>query len=138
MCNLLRKTRKKTATVYKVVFKNKNTYYSYYAGTRIRLGEVKKQDKKDYKNLYRFGNKVMIYQPGLLIFNEIMIGKCSGFARLRTAKRLIERRTNESIRILKIELGGEIWYGNSFSIIRTINSDEAVFAGTEILEFKEI
>lgn len=132
MCKLIRKTKKETVTVYKtvlrVVHEDGEYYTAFFSGVRIKLGKVKQQTRED-KCFHR-------YIPGTQHWNEIMVGKSSGFANLKPAIKL--GRCTKNSCVLKIVLGGEIWEGDASRIAIDIDFKEKIYAGTEILSFEEV
>jgi hypothetical protein len=134
MCDLREKTDLKTVTVYKTVTKVRNSYYSYFAGTKIKLGKVRKQTKKAPK-IIKYRMNYNFYIPDTFHYNEYMVGKCSGFEYLEDANALGGRYYN----VLKIVLGGEIWVGTTKNIsTHSIPPSNRIYAGTEILSFEEV
>jgi hypothetical protein len=135
MCNITKKTDKKTVTVYKAVIKDGENYYAFFSGIKIGVGTVKPQIDADYvKNIYLYRG----YFKHDSIYNENMVGKTSGFAKHKTAKLLLSECFYTEAVILKMVLGGEIWEGNAEHIACEINPSEVVYAGTEILSFEEV
>jgi hypothetical protein len=135
MCNLTKKTRKKTVTVYKAVLKIGKNYYSCFAGTKIQLGQIKPQTEKDYYRIRSRSESANFFEHYNDNYNENMRGKISGFAKKKNAQLLC----GWSDRVmLKIILGGEIWTGTARRVSSLIPYDEIIFAGTEVISFKEI
>ena len=142
MCRLIRKTNRKTVTVYKVVTTpyRLEGYYACFSGVKIEVGKVQPQTIKIYDRMskYLFPNDYTTRNTGWSrwMFSENMVGKSSGFAKLSNARKLRSARTN--YKILKIVLGGEIWEGDASQICSQVRYSEKTFAGTEILSFEEV
>jgi hypothetical protein len=132
MCNLKEKTELKTVTVYKAVEKHKGKYYSFFAGTKIEIGEVKPQTPENICKEMR-SNCATLYSCDEPNYNEHMVGKCSGFEKKIDAQTLAE-----GLPVLKVVLRGEIWIGDATQIDSNINENSIIYAGTEILSFEEI
>ena len=136
MCNLTELTKRKTVVVYKTAVKVGENYYSFFAGTKIEIGKVKKQtnrisDVVKHRIVYR--NFINNYRDHIF-FNPHMVGRCSGFKNLTDAKILGKGR---HFVVLKIVLGGEIWIGDASDIDPDIPNDHIIYAGTEILSAVE-
>lgn len=134
MCNISKKTDKETVTVYKVVERKLSEggceyYLAYFSGVKVALGNVKSQTDND-KGYYR-------YEPESSHYNETMVGKSSGFARLETALNFLEDSLTNCC-VLKIVLGGEIWEGDASHIAIEIDFKEKIYAETEILSFEKV
>jgi hypothetical protein len=121
-----------TVTIYKAVKKIRENYYSIFAGTKIELGVVKPQS---HKNTHRSFRAYESFHIGHSFYNEIMVGKSSGFIEIDDARCLADE--NKEV-VLKIELGGEIWQGDAEKISFYIPEHHILYAGTEILSFEEI
>ena len=138
MCEFIRHTKKKTATVYKVVYKVKGIYYSIFAGTEVKVGEAIKQERKHY-----MGQGLNHYTSDYTYYTKEMVSKCSGFVKKEHAIYLTKDKyglgNGRSMRILKIKLGGKIINGDGNSAT-DFNLGEVIpiYAGTEILEIKEL
>lgn len=131
MCDIKTKTNLTTKTVYKVVRKEDKDYYAYFSGFPIKIGKVDLHwDDKHNDNF-------MKYNPASNLYNYIMTGKTSGFAKLISAQKL-HKVLNYANVILKMKLGGEIWKGTGKNISDNISERIITYAGTEILSFKEI
>jgi hypothetical protein len=140
MCSIKTKTTKETVTVYKAVIKNEGKYYAYFSGVEIMKGIVKPQVISDIHREYvKFKSAFLRYlSPEDASYNKIMVGKSSGFANENNAFQLIKNPDkDENCAVLKIKLGGEIWEGDARGI-GTEDLNAVVYAGTEILSFKEI
>jgi len=134
MCDISKKTTFKRKTVYKAVIKNKEHYYSYFAGTPIEIGKVNPQQGNS------FGTpEYKLFFPNNIHYNPNMIGRCSGFFAKEDAKKFVHE-SPAGTRLLKIVLGGEIMQGTTAKICSPgcIPWDHITYAGTEILSFEEI
>jgi hypothetical protein len=136
MCNITKKTKKKTVTVYKAVYKLGKYYYSCFAGTRITVGKVKPQTEKDYNKISNITDSANFFETYDQNWNNQMVGKTSGFAKKSNAVKLSPCYSNRCV--IKIQLGGEIWQGDAYNISSNIPYDEITYAGTEILSFEKI
>lgn len=136
MCRLNRKTKRKSATIYKVVLKVDDKYYSYFAGTEIKIGKVEPQTSDDNKRrskmFYGLGHE---YRFGNPWYNEHMVGRTSGFTDRLSAKIFLNQCSGE-VRILKLNIGGEIWEGSGDSVGKGLEKS-MILAGDEILSFEE-
>jgi hypothetical protein len=142
MCDINKKTEYTTRTVYKVVHKFDDNYYALYSGLPITIGKVDAKWKPskiqtiDIINACSFNS----FSRDSHFYNSNMIGKTSGFADLKAAK-ILKQDTYQCggiMVILEIKFGGEIWEGSSRGILDDDFDDYIVYAGTEILSFKEI
>ena len=139
MCDINKKTQRKTVVVYKVVEKKGGKYFSCLSGMRLNVGILNPKYRSRYiENQY---------------FNTNMIGKTSGF-KLKSDAILyckeIRRKTPDYLAgylpkikkgdliILKIVLGGEIMEGTANNICESIRDDHITFAGSKILSFNEV
>ena len=129
MCNLKEKTDLKTVTVYKAVEKIDGKYYSYFAGTLIKVGTVEPQSIDNIHKSF----KGRFLEGWSWHHNKDMVGKCSGFKIEDDARILAESDT-----VIKIKLSGEIWIGDATNIDSDIDDDAVIYAGTEIQSFEEI
>ena len=141
MCDIRNKTDLSKITVYKLVKTDiQNNYYAFYSGLPIQLGKIEldwdgSKIERTFFDQYDFQDFIHSF-----LFNGFMNGKMSGFATLEMAKKLLSKTVygGDNKTILKIELGGEIWKGTSKNISIYIPDDGIIYAGTEVLSFKEI
>jgi hypothetical protein len=137
MCNLTTKTDKKTVTIYKVVYKKNGKYYAIFSGVEVKKGIVERQRIGD---CHRDGmrNYFNYYSSIDNNYNTNMIGKSSGFDEENPARLLMIEIDEPDMVILKIKLSGEIWRGDALHIGDSVPNDSIVFAGSEIISFREV
>ena len=131
MCNLNTTTNLKQQTVFKVVYKTKDGYKSCFAKSKVVIGKVIPQTERPKDGIY--------YKAVPSLFNELAVGRSSGFEKLEIATILAATYGSYSnICILKIELGGSIVSGTALGIMNHKYDREIVYAGTEILSIEEV
>lgn len=150
MCDINKKTKRKSVVVYKVCRKIENKLYAYFSGMEVSVGQVKdlgffKASKGQYYPFhvrYTFKN-----QHGVLVhnvhYNENLIGRTSGFELLKIAKifRYIVGFTtiSKEVVIVKLLISGDIMQGTGEGIAKHMDiRSSKVYAGTEILSVKEL
>ena len=126
MCDISKKSRKKTAIVYKGVIKRINPfgqveYYSYFVNIPVRVGVIASDKSPCLKDQF---------------YNVKMIGRCSGFAELRDAKKLIAEESG--CVVLKMEITKDIMSGTTAHISSNISYKHKIYAGKEILSIEEV
>ncbi len=142
MCNINKKTQKKSVVVYKVCRKMMDgNYYAYFSGMKIETGLVKNMPfffPKRAKNTHPF----ITYPKGdySQFYNKNIVGKTSGFELLKIAKEFLkDTNPRTSNVILKLTLGGDIMKGTGDRIVRNpIVNGAIVYAGTEILNVEVV
>jgi len=148
MCNISKKTRRKTVTVYKVAVKFNDSYRSPFTFKKLILGKVKPLTELEAKTGATKGlNSMRYFDPTFQFYNWNMLGKTSGFYTKRAAKEVfnhtyglihdLKATWGLTAVILKVTLGGEIWEGSAKRICEEYEKDRT-FAGTEILSMEEI
>jgi hypothetical protein len=146
MCNINKKTKLKTKTVYKVVWKHNGDFYSVFTLKKLSLGKVKPLTKEEARHnkvdLDRPNNNNFIYfDRSEYIYNQNMINKVSGFERRRDAEVL---KSDLNIYggpvILRAVLVGTILKGTGDGIRSLFDGrpDVKTYAGTEILSMEEV
>lgn len=139
MCDINKKTKLKTVTVYKLCHKIGNKYYAYFSGMEISTGNV-----VNFKNTCDSHFLNRINKENSPIYNENMIGRTSGFKLKKDVEYLLEHIKkhnpfNCGKVILKIKLGGDIMKGSGKNIIMDDYLDSTItYAGTEIVEMQEV
>lgn len=125
MCDINTKTKKKKVTVFKIAYKTDSEYVSWIAKAPINLGEC--PDKDEYDKQSRF-------------YNKNMVGRCSGFARLKDIINEVgnDRLWGNTPIILRLELSGNIMRGTAFNIADQIINSSITYAGTHIDSIKEL
>ena len=137
MCDISKKTRRKTVTVYKIVDKYKDEYYALFSGVPVKTGKAIKQNYS-HASISTISQH---YEENNCLYNPNMVGKCSGFELQEDAYVFIGSAFEALAfyrRVLKVVLGGEIWEGTTKYISMLIPDDHKIFAGTEILSIKEV
>ena len=130
MCDISKKSKFKTKTVYKaVVLCSDGTYLSAFAGAPLAVGLVPnfRKDQLRYSGWFNPSHPLH--------------GKISGFAQKQDALKLSEADylLSHPIRVLKIKLGGTILVGSTKGIdSQLIPPNHITYAGTEILSMEEI
>ena len=73
-------------------------------------------------------------------YNINMIGKCSGFARLKDIINQIkyDRYKKRKPIILRLELSGSIMQGTAFNVADQVRNSSITYAGTHIDSIKEL
>lgn len=146
MCNISQPTKFKTKTVYKVVRKVDDQYYSLFSLHHLEVGTVKPIDSdevfsiKDVIFSDSAGTSVNDYlKKHSPIYNHHMEGRTSGFNSKRAACDLIEDMSmfKNPMVLLKVVLGGDILKGTA-ARCRSLNPNYITYAGTEILSMEEI
>lgn len=148
MCNISKQTDLKEKIIYKVVYKDGQTYYSPYVGKELRIGPISpltRDEMKRFMNMkgsfaYFFNADAFIKNyitGGSRLFNKKMVGKTSGFATLKAAKKVTKSIMSSRYIILKLNVAGEILKGTSKHMYG-IRGDYITYAGTEILSMKEV
>jgi hypothetical protein len=135
MCDISIKTKLRTKTVYKVVFKERGKYYGLFSGMLIRPGIVPTKKRKVHQNLLVIDD----YKKSSF-YNKLMIGRISGFQHKNVAKKLFNDNKNEvyNICVLRVVLSGSIYKGTGANISSAVSPYETTFAGSEIFDFKEV
>ena len=144
MCDISKKTRRKSVTVYKAVLIDGKHFKSVFSRMIIKTGEVSKRflshDKRHHDNDYSH------------LYNENMVGRTSGFKSkedaFALAKSMIENSSEMikdqqtklpyDVTVIKMVLGGNIMQGTTCMISDNISDKNKTFAGTKILSFEEI
>jgi hypothetical protein len=140
MCDINEKTKFKTKTIYKVVEKHNDKYYSVFAAKEISVGKVSPLTPEEViENLEIMGWSYVdpreYTHPVSPKFNDNMVGKTSGFAKIGPAKAL--QMGNEKEVVLKMVIGGDIMKGTSANIAG-LDPNYITYAGTEILSMEEV
>lgn len=149
MCDISKNTDLKTVTAYKVVMKReekgKAQYYSWFAGTPLKVGIPTKQTHELYNTMSKlFDRSLRYYCLGENYFNKNMVGKTSGFEKKEDAFSLLNDITSYSFKpmlnvcVIELKLKGEIMQGTAARITLSIPSHHITYAGTEIVSIKEI
>ena len=145
MCNIHKKTSLKRVVVYKIVIKQVNDYYAFFSGYRITTGSVKSNFYKEPAiptNSESHIGRFALYSPedhGL--YNPLMIGRTSGFKMKKALSRFyFEERPRHKghLKVLRMTLAGTIYKGDATLISRVIENHEIVYAGSKIVDFKEV
>lgn len=138
MCTIHTETDLKTQTVYKTVTKINGKYYGCFSGIKIETGKVKRQTlKRIHPHLL---DVVICFEKGDFYYNSRLVGRCSGFEFYKDAKALCSPNIYGigTHVVLRIVLGGSIWLGNAENISLYISDSNPVYAGSEVIEFKEL
>lgn len=153
MCDIKTLCKEKTRIVYKVVYRDiKGNYYAIISGMRINLGLVSKCIKEEsvilrisspsiqpYERVHKFSPDY-VCRHNSPYYNPLMTDRTCGFSSLSSARRWIRTEfsyiTKSALRILKIKLGGSIYKGTSARFLEY--PIVSVYAGSEILSFKEV
>ena len=136
MCNITRKTKRKTADMYKVVFKHENNYYGFYSCMKINIGEVISEDIANDNISRASAGHGSIFTIDYSK-NTIFYGKISGFIKLKDAKILFNTYPKTST-IIKLKITGDIYEGDGTGIGSQFTGEEKTLFGTEVISFKEI
>jgi len=143
MCDINKITKRKSVIVYKVIRKVGSTYYSYFAGTKIKLGTVIPQTLDDVRRFGSCNDYVhdrTAISPSIL-FNPEIVNMITGFAKLQDAEMLRNDDClgKDSLRTLKVKLSGIIKQGTTARIATwLLPSDHITFAGTIVDSFEEV
>ena len=151
MCDINKKTRRKSVVVYKVCRKIDGKLYAYFSGMEVKTGSVKDMEffhaeKGQYypfhmKHVITRANGEVAYSKN---YNKNLIGRTSGFQSLKIAKifylmcryGILNPYGNV---IVKLSLGGDIMQGTGEGVTRHKEITESItFAGTEILGVEEV
>jgi hypothetical protein len=132
MCKLLKKTRKKTFTGYKVALKVNGKYYSCWSGMRYTLGPV-----KGMKRTGKYSSRILsfVMHRDDVCHNPNYFGKTAVLGILEDVlnERILFKTHYVSqdliIVILEMTISGPIWL---------TNYKHECYAGTNIISFKEI
>lgn len=151
MCDINKKTRRKSVVVYKVCRKIDGKLYAYFSGMEVKTGSVKDMEFFHAKKgqYYPFHMRYVITRPNGEVaynknYNKNLIGRTSGFQLLETAKIFYSVCTFSYINpegnvILKLTIGGDIMQGTGEGIMKHRKVTESItFAGTEILNVEEV
>jgi hypothetical protein len=117
------------------VYKYRNQYYSVFTGWRFRKGKVV------FDNTRPIGYSWNNYSVSDPLYNPLMVGKTSGFAKFSIAKKLCGDLSyfEDTLVILRVILGGTILQGTTKNIhTDLIPEDEVTYAGTEVIDFEEV
>ena len=146
MCDINKKTRIKRATIYKVAVKDKEgNLFSYFAGWPVKLGPVGEFQKPGRLGDHSFTH----HETCEPLYNENLIGRTSGFAKLSVAKKLYDYNdynrsdggdvsSESALSIVRLTIGGSIMKGSSAMISSSLPDYEVVLAGTEVFSIKEV
>jgi hypothetical protein len=140
MCTISEKTDLKMVTVYKVAIKWEGNYYSLFSGYLIKKGKVLKEWKAPTSE-GAFPIYFISYLKGAALYNPNMIGRVSGFATRESVEEYYQseqRFGSECIVLLEIKLGGSIMKGDASCISLLIEPLSVTYAGTKIIDFKEV
>ena len=126
MCDINKKTKLKTKTIYKVVIQKDEEYLAVYSKMPISIGEIDK-------------NFNCVSHPKISsLYNENMIGRTSGFGSKKVAFLLKNHTWRSDLVILKMVIGGDIMQGTTAKISGELPEHYTTYAGTEILSFEEV
>lgn len=145
MCDINKKTRLKKVTVYKVCRKFNDQYYAIYSRFNVKVGVVKdllkEQILKETYNLEFIYCYLDLYEAANSFYNSNIINRTTGFKQKCAAIELYKRSkiSYDNLVILKLVLGGDIMQGTGKGTTHSkIVETGIVYAGTEILEVKEV
>ncbi len=129
MCEINKKTRKKTAIGYKAVLKIKGRYYSPSTGLEYKIG-MKLPNMKVRKRKFDddWANPLDVDD---WFYNELMQGKTGVFETIEGCKHSV--RNNQPYHILKMTLGGVIYNGVFGMFNKT-----PLYIGSEIIDIEDL
>ena len=141
MCDISKKTKLKTKTVYKAVLKIKRNYYSIFSGKKLTVGRVEPLTKREARFYGRYVSRSPLnyFDEDDWAYNPEMVGRVSGFGKMKDA--MIQSNTcwaKGRGRVLRVVLGGDIMKGTCQKINLDINWPNPTYAGTEIISMEEI
>jgi len=140
MCDIkIKREDLKTITVYKVVMRrfeeDKPAYYSWFAGTPLKKGDVVAQTLQIFCTMQQIfrSRALKRYEPDKSHYNPHMTGKVSGFERKEDAFLLFANLpSNKIAAVVKIVLGGEIMEGTAARVTGAVPHHHITYAGTKI------
>ena len=128
MCILIRKTRKKSVTGYKIALKIKGRYYSPAAGIEYKVGPVKGVTKAGKNALEEWS---WVFNPAEGFYSSRYFGKTAVYLSPERLKANIKESWHRyGACLLKMTISGDIWE-TDYSLGKT-------FAGDHIDKMEEV
>jgi len=132
MCKILKKTRRKSYTGFKIVCKINGKYYSSVTGIEYKPGSVTPVDTIDESKTFGYWSRHVLDPDMDSGYCKEMHGKTCVFKEKSDALDFLNSRSKEQL--VEMTISGEIWEAE----MRCLFGFMSLFVGTEILSIKEI